>query len=716
MPPRNLIAAACLAACVAAAPARAQLVHTAYPDEAPTNTYRSYAHGNLGVLSEHYGRLTLITAYRVLTGKPLTDRDLGYLVAAPDTWEYDNDDRDHWEKARDAVLGEQKPWDVDDYNNPANPCHGDAFRTATSQLESLKKQYGVTDDVRDWAHAQTVVFANCTKAGKGSMPVALSSEAPQWLKDARTYQLAAATYYAGKREDASAMFAAIAAQPESPWHAMAAYTVDRIAFDEALAKTSAERVDALTQLAQTVSAQEAAASGVDKARLHSLARHIAFEQEPEDELRRIENAIATEAWTPDTVQDLKDYLFAANHEDEGSVDWRRHLVQIAGKSSMTAWITAVQSAWDSKTASAAFADSLYQWHVTQSNVWLVPTLMNASSPLELPADVATAAAAVPDNDPAFATLQYQLLRLRDVGIRAARAAGKDTRPLELAIAADAQKLLDKEARHFPERSLNLIHRIRATYARDPKTYVANAWMEAAEESPLKPGSDKQARTAGFADEFAKQMNLRMPVDKLVALWRVGAGGSDPSHLALTNMLWMRAALLHRNDVTLLLADDFKRFNPAIADDVDAYVKASGPDDQLFRLTAIALEQPSLSALLADSGWVSSELAPSTGDTKLGSSNHEQPAPVLFQSKADEQQAARELAELSGMSGGVAYFGNALVAHVKHHPFSLRNAHLLASLVEDSRGADETKISRAAFRLLHHWYFFTPAAHATKYYY
>lgn len=72
--------------------------------------------------------------------------------------------------------------------------------------------------------------------------------------------------------------------------------------------------------------------------------------------------------------------------------------------------------------------------------------------------------------------------------------------------------------------------------------------------------------------------------------------------------------------------------------------------------------------------------------------------------------------LATMSNGVAYLGPVIVAHVKQHPFDLGNPGMLAGMIEASRDAGQTKVSHALFRLLHRWYFFTPSAHATRYYY
>jgi hypothetical protein len=41
---------------------------------------------------------------------------------------------------------------------------------------------------------------------------------------------------------------------------------------------------------------------------------------------------------------------------------------------------------------------------------------------------------------------------------------------------------------------------------------------------------------------------------------------------------------------------------------------------------------------------------------------------------------------------------------------------LADVVTASKYAQATPTSKEAFRLLHHWYRFTGAAHRTKYYY
>ena len=715
MSPRSLIAAACLTACAAAAHAQsATVLSYPYPDDAPSNAFRDYAHGHLGVLSPNYGKLTLIAAFRVLTGKPLSDKEVDYIQAAPEQWSFWSDDREKWQQALNDLLGTKD--DADAQEDEDSACRPDAFRTATHQLESLRKSYGDNADVRDWAHAQAVVFKNCMKGGKGAMPAEAGSEAPRWLKLAREYQVAAATFYGGDAALARTRFEAIAAEPDSPYAATAKYMVTRIAFKQARSTEGDTRSAALAESYGMAAAQEEAARGGEKARMHTLTRQIRYAQDPEGELARIERSVATEAWTDETVQDLKDYLYALNHDENGNVDWRRLMPEIAGNGSMTDWIRTVGGASDPKSGSSAYTNALAQWRATQSNAWLVAVLMTAARLHDVPADALAAAVAVPDRNPAYATLQYNLLRLRDGNIRALKAAGRDARTLESALETDALTLIEREKAHFPERSINLLHQIAAEYASDPKTYIEHAWMTSTEGTPLSDRKEKPGVSAGFPSEFAEQMNLRMSVNTLLAVWRTGAGGKAPSHIALTQMLWVRAALLGRDDVTLALTAEFKAAKPMLADEIDAYNGADAANKP-FRLAKILLRDTDLAGVFSYGGWVPyGQLAPSADDVRRLASSSNASLPPRFQSAAEAKRVREERDRLATMSNGVAYLGPVIVAHVKQHPFDLGNPGMLAGMIEASRDAGQTKVSHALFRLLHRWYFFTPSAHATRYYY
>lgn len=717
MSPRSLIAAACLTAYAVAAQAQsATILSYPYPDDAPSNAFRDYAHGNLGVLSSNYGKLTLIAAFRVLTGKPLTDKEVDYIQAAPEPWSFWSDDRDKWQQALTDLFGTKS--DADAQEDEDSACRPDAFRTATHQLESLRKSYGDNADVRDWAHAQAVVFKNCMKGGKGAMPAAAGSEAPRWLKLAREYQLAAATFYGGDEALARTRFEAIAGEPDSPYAATAKYMVTRIAFQQARSTDDETRSTALAETFGMAAAVEDASHGSEKARMHTLTRRIRYTQDPEGELARIERSVSTQAWTDETVQDLKDYLYALNHDENENVDWRRPVSEIAGNGSMTDWLRTVSGAGEPKSGSTGFANALAQWRATQSNVWLVAVLMTAARLHDVPPDVLAAAVAVPDRNPAYATLQYNLLRLRDGNIRALKAAGRDARTLESALEADASTLIEKEKAHFPERSINLLHRIAADYAPDPKTYIEHAWMTSTEGTPLSDRKEKPAVSAGFPSEFAEQMNLRMSVNTLLAIWRAGAGGKAPSHIAMTQMLWVRAALLGRDDVTSALTAQFKAAKPMLADEIDAYNSADAANKPV-RLAKILLRDTDLAGVFSYGGWVPyGQLAPSADDVRrLASSSAASASPApRFQSAAEAKRVRDERDRLATMSNGVAYLGPVIVAHVKQHPFDLGNPSMLAGMIEASRDAGQTKVSHAMFRLLHRWYFFTPSAHATRYYY
>ena len=338
--------------------------------------------------------------------------------------------------------------------------------------------------------------------------------------------------------------------------------------------------------------------------------------------------------------------------------------------------------------------------------------------MDLRRGVLAAAVAVPDRNPAYATLQYNLLRLRDGNIRALKAAGRDARTLESALETDALTLIEKEKAHFPERSINLLHQIAAEYASDPKTYIEHAWMTSTEGTPLSDRKEKPGVSAGFPSEFADQMNLRMSVNTLLAVWRTGAGGKAPSHIALTQMLWVRAALLGRDDVTSALTAEFKAAKPMLADEIDAYNDADA-GNKPFRLAKILLRDTDLAGVFAYGGWVPyGQLAPSADDVRRLASSSAANAlpPPRFQSAAEAKRVREERDRLATMSNGVAYLGPVIVAHVKQHPFDLGNPGMLAGMIDASRDAGQTKVSHAMFRLLHRWYFFTPSAHATRYYY
>lgn len=209
-----------------------------------------YNSGKVGVVPTSYGRMSLFVYYRELNNLPLTEDEQALVKQAldlrignygtneenqnnvessTDSTEQSPDFFQRWKTVRAKVLNVDVKIPIDkkipdEYVYYQN-CLPDAFNTASKTLETRIAQYGVGEDVKDWLRGQDAVFSNC--GGNGTMPVAVSANAPQWLKNDRQYQIAATYFYDDKYSEARAAFEKIAADKNSVWSKTANFVVAR---------------------------------------------------------------------------------------------------------------------------------------------------------------------------------------------------------------------------------------------------------------------------------------------------------------------------------------------------------------------------------------------------------------------------------------------------------------------------------------------------------
>jgi hypothetical protein len=127
-------------------------------------------------------------------------------------------------------------WDPNGSNDVVN-CYGDAFINASKVLQAhragLKAQGEAGSDgkgreaILSWIAMQDWTFSHCSGA-QGEAEPPLPAHPPQWLLHDRSYQAAAALFYADDLEGARKAYAALARDPANPWRHLAAYMQLRI--------------------------------------------------------------------------------------------------------------------------------------------------------------------------------------------------------------------------------------------------------------------------------------------------------------------------------------------------------------------------------------------------------------------------------------------------------------------------------------------------------
>ncbi|MCT7317426.1 hypothetical protein N5I87_15570 [Ralstonia sp. CHL-2022] len=685
--------------------ANSVVLYAPYPETGPTQSFETYAKGNIGVLAQGYSTVDLLVAYRVLTGHKLSDAEIRILSTIRKNW-YDYNGSyfgSDWLSVRQTLPHEKALERA--YATNFGPCRDNAFSAATSKLKQLFDRFGSKDAaVLEWVRGQDAVFSHCWVTATATRPQELPEFAPQWLKKERAYQIAASALYEGDFPKARTFFRQIGRDKDSPWNNYAPYLIGRSYLEQADNASDEERQTVLKEAFSYLETQKPT-SKEDKARLRQLVRRAQYALAPEAELARMETAIGEADWGPEIQQDLNDYFYSINRDLSGyKKPRRRPVLDAVGRGGLTDWLYTVQGIEQyPRKLGEDFNGVVGQWRKTRSDAWLVAALMNAKALSETPQDLLDAAASVKPGAAAYAAAQYNLLRLQHEDIQTSRRPDVDTKQLDATFASDAQRLLSSSWKYFPGRDANLLHQFIALHTDNACTFVQNAWMYASAE-----GGGSGA--SGFPGRLADAMNTKANLDTLVKFWSCSRNSQSEAHKELTSVVWLRAVILGRSDVVRLLTPEFKALYNKDVSHIDAFLSESG-SKKGYALAQLLLANEDLKAYLSDMPWKRYGSLVHASDFSSFSGG-----PVLFQDDASLDEAHKEAETLGTAEKSVTYVGDLVLTYVRSHPFDLSNPATLASLVSASRGADALPVSRAAFRILNHWYWFTPSSRHTKYYY
>ena len=205
----------------------------------PADVSGQFLKGRLGVLQRSYEKKYLIAAFRILSRAPLTEEEADSLLESSAA----RGRRSGWiaRRQRSGLLrgsisqicrlqigfDPYKTVTLKGLQYSFLNCQSNAFETANETLESLGAEWGFDDPkTLEWATAQDQVFANCS-ASKATIPASASGGMDPRLAAHRSYQIAAACFYAGDFRKAAERFKAIAKEKGSPWREIAPYLAAR---------------------------------------------------------------------------------------------------------------------------------------------------------------------------------------------------------------------------------------------------------------------------------------------------------------------------------------------------------------------------------------------------------------------------------------------------------------------------------------------------------
>jgi len=664
-----------------------------------------YFSGRLDILQPQYRRIYLMAAYRYLTGIGLSQADQQALLVTPagqgsDYWmDQGSPAVQEWLAARVEVgappLEKINRFELLPDHSYILNCGDDAFRNAEERLVGQTTGDVSHDTVREWVAAQDQVFANCSGPLAPSIPAPLPAGTTPWVRADRAYQIAAAKFYAGQFDAASADFLRIAADRASRWHGIAPYLAARALIRKATLVDPDTAPAAQEQLRKVLADPDAAAW---HASARGLARYLRARTQPQRALIEFAHTVATEK--TGVAGAMNDYrLMLDRYLDSGK--WPTHDEDI------TDWIAAMQHSPGDRV--------LAKWRETRSMPWLVAALTYADKP---DPELMAAAAKVVDGSPAFLTVEFHRLRLLPADEARPRLDAMLLR--KMPVSAHNQFLAERMrvARDWDE----LLH-----YA--PRT-AAGTFVEGEGEVPA------TERAAYFDDDAARILNAQAPLATLV---QAAQSPSLPSNLQLdiARAVWVRSILLDDADTARGIAPILGSLAPYLKPYLDLY--RSAPDEKArgFAAVWLILNNPGMRPSIVsgsgrrtptpkidefrDNWWGPADTARQPMNAALDLLYQGDSPEARFLSAAQRAVALQEQKRLAGAPAAPTFLARRAVEWVETHPDDARAAEALHLVVRAGHyacaGDSQSDLwVKRAFLLLHSRYAKTEAARRTPYWF
>jgi hypothetical protein len=735
----------------------------------PDGNYASYVAGHLGVPQTDYRTRHLVIAYDYLTRRPLSADEQRQAIAV--NADYLNPWQDQQAKQKSAPPSGLAQWidarntvgsidadfpnsqfttylaDPDGAYGNFNNCLDDAFRTATLTLKSRATSYGPKDPaVLDWVRGQDAVFSNCGDGKPGPYygpppapppppaphpPTAAPSNAPLWLKQDRTYQLAAAQFYKMDFDAAIADFRTIAADNTSPWAPTARYLVARTLVRKATLAGGSEPTEGTpAELAAKTKAAQATAT-----RNLTLAQHELLAMQADPHMASMQHGIVNLLdyvnlrLQPDqqaTVLSQRLRGPATSRFGQALIDltWLRTNTSDAslpppvgtpapGNDDLLDWIddlTAIDttpqifsgtpSPHTSADVSNASADILKHWRASHTTVWLVAALTAAHPTDASTPELLRAAAAIPTSDPGYTAVTYHRLRLQP--------RNATTRTELLAILPRLEKIENTS-------TINLFTTLTAATAPTLNDWLASIARKPANESsfieqgedlvPL-PGDTEDVcgkkipanSTQLFDVDASLTLNRRMPL-RLLA--EAAESNTLPENLRfqVAQAAFTRALLLDADGTNTAYQAIARRMEPVLTGCratwkpvLDAYNAAATPTARhaaaLLALMRFASTEPSVRLgeerrnafatydvyrqnwwcrTVPTPGGTIDEYSDMNADPKLGPQIEASNPPPPFLTPADLAEAHTQVAALEKIPSASTYFAQQALTWAKLHP-------------------------------------------------
>jgi len=720
-----------------------------FPSTAPTISMHAFAAGHLGIIDGDFQRAYLVAAWRAIGGKPLDDPDVRQLALAlregtqPD---YESSGAKVWADARtkfgpkaganaaEAYIGPSRDASAKsgaqlldlEYDN----CVDAGSRTAAATLTARANAYGNADSnpwVAEWIHGQDAVFSNCS-SGSG-MPSPAPADAPPWFKQDRAYQTASALFYGGEFEAAREAFLKIAADAASPWRPLAPYLAARsdlrlgsLAVDADVRKAALDRAE--TELRTIAEGPSPALRPLGVAMLSRLA----IERDRAGVFAALTRQVGDGAWGPKATVQVGDFLSLARHavwsrNEDGQPAGPSDTLDAPRDGSLADWLAAMNQAgivglspyYDAPKPMTAAEHARLCGALSETgphrHAWVLVCYLSAAKLADVPTSVRAAAAALPDSDPAWATITYLELRLH-MRERDAQPSAVDVPALR----ARFDAAIAKGDATFGADGINALRILRAPLSTSMLDFISTSMIRDVQDPQRYAWFDEIARvvspgTSMYLD-ISEMLSTSVPVSALVDLSE-NRKASDTVRGDTLKAAWTRAALLGQDQVVTRLTPALLKAMPQQVAAISAFVGEVDPVKKrylLARLIHTSGLSPTFSGTREDGrpwssvGWGCTYPAKRTN--------------LAWLSVEEARATTVELAALMRLPTATTFYGEATLAWALKTPTDPRLAADLADVVAATRmGCDgETVISKAAFKALHRLFPKSSEARRTKYYF
>ena len=729
----------------------------------PDIPLKFFADGKLGVLEPSFARSYLFSAYRDLSGKPLTATEQASIIKVWETRMTNGDALvgstggavDKWMAERSKIPGVKKLDQIstdrapssseEDATNSYVNCPGDAFTSATTLLKERVTKYGASSNaVKEWVAAQDAVFSHCAGPSykwdakkydpEPPFPASAPASADAATKADRAYQIAAANFYGQKFDQAAQEFDAIAKDDSSPYHSIAPYLAARCMLRKGSLPKKYD-VNALQNAQQRLKAiiDDAKTSAELRDSAKSLLSFIAIRETPDATLKELSHKLTSGGANNRFGQDVTDYtymldkFFNWNVENDTQDPVKLSPIPKSAQTDLTEWITVVQS-----VEPTAEALAVHKWNETKSPLWLVPAIMHAKSADKDSAALIDAALNVPASSSAYLTLRYYALKLLVESKDSARAhrvvaevlANKDLSPSTVNLFLDQKvKLATTLTEYWPDAV-----RVSSGAMND------SAGIETPDDfDKAEARSSWYVGPSAFSPAAANVINESIPLNLLTtAAWSNWALAQRRDYL---QAVWTRAILLNDDKVVAQVTPLLAAQNPLLTKLLNEYKTVTNPDQKRFLSTYILVINPAMRPYITpgslrqaefnkiedyQDNWWCANTTPSK-DQDSDSSKKAAKSKPAFLNAAQLTQAAAEDKRLIAAGSGPTYLLTELIAYTKKPGVKDKRLpealyHAIKSPKFACSDKTTTALSKTAFQILHKEFPHNPWTDKTQYWY